>query len=53
MSFKEAKKLIREIGLDIEIPEDIEIDEENTIITEQSPKPGIKIQEGNKVLLKW
>lgn len=53
LSFKEAKQIIREAGLEIEIPEDTEIDEENTIIKDQTPKPGIKIQEENKVTLEW
>ena len=54
LSLKEAKKIIRENKLEIEIPENTQdLDESSIIIKDQSPKPGIKILEGNKVTLEW
>ena len=47
----EAKKELKELGIEYEINTDEEIDEKSTKIKEQSPKPGIKIQAGNKILL--
>ena len=51
MSIKEAKKLLKESNLEIDLTE--EIDEENTIIKEQTPKPGIVINSGNKVYVEY
>lgn len=54
MSIKEAEKIIKELGLEIVIENDIDIlDKENTIITEQSPKEGITINKGNKIYIKY
>ncbi len=51
MNIKEAKKKLKEEGLDI----DYEVKEgENTeeiIIKEQNPKPGIKIKKGSKITI--
>lgn len=51
MKVQEAKKVLKEIGLELEISTQIE---ENTnfqecYIKEQIPKPGIKINKGSKV----
>ena len=49
LTLKEAKKLVNEIGLEINIEE--EVDKENTVINEQTPKEGIKVNKGTKVIL--
>ncbi len=46
-SIKDAKKILKEHGLQLDVTEGI--DEENTIITEQIPKPGIVINSGTKI----
>ena len=57
LSIKEAQKNLKEIGLDLCIDEGIAenelLDKENTIITEQIPKEGIKINKGNKIFIKY
>lgn len=54
LSIKEAEKIIKEIGLELNI-ENVseELDKENTIITEQTPKEGITVNKGNKVYAKY
>ncbi len=51
ISIKEAKKIIKDLGLNlsIEIPENEEINEEEVIIKEQTPKPGIMLQSGANI----
>ena len=51
ISIKEAKKILKENKLEIKLEQ--EIDEENTIIKEQTPKPGIVINSGNKVYIEY
>ena len=54
-SIKEAEKIVKEKNLELVIEnlkEGDEIDKENTILTNQIPKPGIKIKEGSKVYVK-
>ena len=54
MTIKESEKIIKELGLEIAIENDVDgLDKENTIITEQSPKEGITINKGNKVYVKY
>lgn len=52
LSIKEAEKNVKELGLEIQIDEE-GIDKENTIVTEQIPKEGIKINKGNKIYVKF
>lgn len=58
MSIKEADKTVKEIGLELNIEGITEenkesLDEENTIIKEQTPVEGIKINKGNKIFVKY
>ncbi len=48
---KEAKKVLKEVGLEIETNIEItkEMKEEELIIKEQLPKPGIKVKKGSKI----
>lgn len=54
LSIKEAKKLAKENELELQIEnESEELDKENTIITEQIPKPGIVIKKGSKIFIEY
>ncbi len=58
LSIKEAEKVLKEIGLELSIngiTEENEetLDKENTIIKEQTPIEGIKINKGNKIFVKY
>ncbi len=54
MSIKDAEKTVKEIGLEISIENDTEeLDKENTIIVEQTPKEGIVVNKGNKIYVKY
>ena len=48
---KEAKKVLKDVGLEIETNIEItkEMKEEELIIKEQLPKPGIKVKKGSKI----
>lgn len=50
-NLKEATKILKEAGLEIETNIEIteEINKEETIIKEQIPKPGIKVNKGSKI----
>ena len=52
ISIKEAETKIKETGLEINI-EDKEIDKESTIIKEQIPNEGIKVNKGSKIIVKY
>lgn len=52
MNIKEGIKKLKEDGLEINI-ENEELDKENTIIMDQVPKAGIKVNKGNKVYIKY
>ena len=52
MTVAEAKKSLRDIGLEIKLETEDEINEKECIITEQVPKPGIMINSGSKVICK-
>ena len=54
LSIKEAEKSVKELGLEFNIENNSEeLDKENTIVTEQTPKEGIIINKGNKVYVKY
>lgn len=60
MTKKEAKETLEEAGLSIDIRENEENSQnennsanQNNIITEQLPKPGIKIKEGTSVIISY
>ena len=53
MSIKEAEKVLNEIGLEIDVEEIPEENRETTIIKEQTPTEGIKINKGNKIFIKY
>ena len=58
LSIKEAEKILKEIGLKLSIDVVTEeneetLDKENTIIKEQTPTEGIKINKGNKIFIKY
>lgn len=52
MTITEAKKTLKEIGLEISLETEEEMDESECVITEQIPKPGIMINSGSKVICK-
>ncbi len=58
LSIKEAEKILKETGLELSIEGITEenqetVDKENTIIKEQTPTEGIKINKGNKIFIKY
>ena len=58
ISIKEAEKILKETGLELSIEGITEknketFDKENTIIKEQTPTEGIKINKGNKIFVKF
>ncbi len=58
LSIKEAEKILKEIGLELSIDGITEenketLDKENTIIKEQTPIEGIKINKGNKIFVNY
>ena len=60
LSIKEAEKTVKELGLEISFENIVNnaeenkerLDKENTIIKEQIPTEGIKINKGNKIFVK-
>ena len=52
LSIKEAEKILKELELDIRLDDD-NIDKENTIVKEQIPKEGIKVNKKSKIILKY
>lgn len=57
ISIKEAEKILKDVGLELSVEglaKDNEetLDKENTIIKEQTPTEGIKINKGNKIFVK-
>lgn len=53
-SLKEAKELLKESGLEMQVQSETEgLDYENTIVKNQTPKAGIKINKGNKVYVEY
>ena len=61
LSIKEAEKTVKELGLEISFENILNnteenkesLDKENTIIKEQTPTEGIKINKGNKIFVKY
>ena len=53
ININEAEKILKEQNLILEYEETEEIDKENIIIKTQIPECGIKINEGNKVIVKY
>ena len=58
MSIKEAEKILKETGLELSIEGITEenqetLDKENTVVKEQIPTEGIKINKGNKIFVKY
>ncbi len=54
LSLKEAEKSVKEFGLELNIENNSEeIDKENTIVVEQTPKEGITVNKGSKVYAKY
>lgn len=51
LTIKEAKEKVKELEIEIEYEEGEEIDETQVTIKEQLPKPGIKIKQGNKIMV--
>lgn len=51
LSIKEAENMLKELGLEIQINE--EIDKENTIIQEQIPQGGVKVNRESKIIIKY
>lgn len=49
LSIKEATKQVKEVGLEIENTFEEEVNKEETILKEQTPKPGIKVRKGTKI----
>ena len=54
LSIKEAEKATKEVGLEISVQNaSEELDKENTIITEQSPREGVSVNKGSKIFVKY
>ena len=58
LSIKEAEKILKDTGLELSIEGITEenketLDKENTIIKEQTPTEGNKINKGNKIFVKY
>lgn len=49
-----AEKIAQENGVELVIENETEdMDKQNAIVKEQTPKPGIKIKKESKIYLKW
>ena len=61
LSIKEAENTVKELGLEISFENIVNnaeenkesLDKENTIIKEQTPTEGIKINKGNKIFVNY
>lgn len=54
LTIKDAKEKLKELNMELEInnlEEGIEIDESQTTIKEQLPKPGIEVNNTNKIFV--
>ena len=51
-TLKEAEGILKENGLEAVYEVEVELDKENIIIKEQTPKAGIKVNKGSKIYLK-
>ena len=53
-SLKEAQSILKESNLNLIINNEQEdMDKENTVVKEQTPKGGIKVKEGSSVYIDW
>ena len=52
LSIKEAEKILKELGLEINLDEE-GVDKENIVIKDQTPKEGIKVKKGSKIIIKY
>lgn len=48
-SIQEAKNILKELELKVNVPSQEEVNEEETIVVEQLPKPGIQILSDTEV----
>ncbi len=54
MSLKEAENIVKKLGLELSIENNTEeLDKENTVIIEQTPKEGVIINKSNKIYIKY
>ena len=54
MSIKEAEKVVKELGVELNFENEVEnLDKENTIIVEQTPKEGVFVNKGNKIYIRY
>ena len=54
LSIKKAEKITKEVGLEISIQNDSEeLDRENTIIKEQSPRESVSVNKGSKIFVEF
>ncbi|MBR3325634.1 MAG: PASTA domain-containing protein [Clostridia bacterium] len=58
LSIKEAEKILKDAGLELSFEGITEenkesLDKDNTIIKEQNPIEGIKVNKGNKIFMKY
>lgn len=53
LTIEEARKTLKDAGLDINIENEENINEEETIVKEQLPKKGIKLKSGTKVIVNY
>ena len=54
LSIKDAEKATKEVGLEISVQNDSEeLDRENTIIKEQSPREGVSVNKGSKIFVQY
>lgn len=54
LSIKEAEKATKEVGLEISVQNDSEeLDRENTVIKEQSPREGVSVNKESKIFVQY
>ena len=54
LSIKEAEKATKEVGLEISVQNDSEeINRENTIVKEQSPREGVSVNKDSKIFVQY
>ena len=53
ITIEEARKILKDSGLDINVEKDESLNEKETIIKEQLPKKGIKLKAGSKVIISY
>lgn len=54
LSIKDAEKATKEVGLEISVQNDSEeLDRENTIVKEQSPREGVSVNKESKIFIQY